>query len=89
MSEPKFWEGDKLSWPDGPVSGRIVTVQEGPFLIEDIRQPLRNWGGKPVYLCKLPDGTKILIGESKLYSHWDPCPGEHRKARDGGWEKLG
>ena len=87
MNEPKFWIGDKLRWPDGPSNGRDVVVRGGPFLIEDIREPHHSWGRQPVYLCGLPDRTSCLIGESKLFSQWVSCLGEHRPARDGGWEK--
>lgn len=84
--EPKFWRGDKLCWPDG--KGRYVTVLGGPYSIMGLRENVPEWGDVPVYLCELSDGTSILIGEPKLRSPWLPCPGEHREARDGGWEKL-
>ena len=86
--EPRFWKGDKLCWPDGPSGSRDVTVRDGPFRVENLREHCSDWGEQAVYLCELPDKTSFLIGETKLRSLWNPCPGEHREARDGGWEKL-
>ena len=88
MSEPKFWRGDKLKCPNASSDWRDVTVQDGPFRIEYLRDLERTWGDQPVYLCLVPSGKSILIAESALRSHWEPCPGEHRAARAGGWEKL-
>ena len=87
MDEPKFWVGDKLKWPNGGDGKRDVIVRHGPMRVEYMRAIERNWG-QPVYLCELPDKTSVLIGEKALRSYWVACLGEHRKDREGGWEKL-